>query len=261
MKKILAIVLLVTLSLQSLVVFGMNYDDISANINQINEMISQGLYLEAIQECNQTKAWHNLSQGDIDLLDKLKNDAEWEYNEYQKYAAKYKTCRINDWGMEFTYLKDEYVSSLPIREWDHEYVMLYNPGYSYWYSKSLELASYEVGQLWHDAKMTSPQRFVSEYTKRVKEFADLYYNAHGYKMDVLSECPDTINGFPSYQATYRITKYTNRYKTTAEYYIIKCNIFQHGNWMYAMIAFDNGYEWSPEMWERMELVKNSIRFY
>lgn len=159
MRKIIAIILLIVLSIQSMVVFGVDYDDITANINQINEMISQELYLEAIQECNQTKAWHNLSQGDIELLDKLKNDAEWEYNEYQKHAAKYKS------------------------------------------------------------------------------------------------------GFPSYQATYRVTEYTNRYKTTAEYHIIKCNIFQYGNWMYAILAYDNNYNWSADLWDRMELVKNSIRFY
>lgn len=56
MRKIIAIILLIVLSIQSMVVFGVDYDDITANINQINGMISQGLYLEAIQECNQTKA-------------------------------------------------------------------------------------------------------------------------------------------------------------------------------------------------------------
>ena len=163
--------------------------------------------------------------------------------------------------MEFTYLNDYYVSSVSVKDWGHEYVTLYRKSSFPWYDISLDICSYEVGQTWHDVKITSPQRFVSEYTKRVKEFADLYYNAYGYSFEVLSECPDTISGFPSYQATYRVTEYTNRYKTTAEYHIIKCNIFQYGNWMYAILAYDNNYNWSADLWDRMELVKNSIRFY
>ena len=38
------------------------FDDISTNIEQINSFIKQGMYLEAIEECEQTAAWHKLSQ-------------------------------------------------------------------------------------------------------------------------------------------------------------------------------------------------------
>ena len=59
-----------------------NYDDVSANINQINDMISKGMYLEAIQDCEQTIAWHNCSPEDENTLNSLKSSAETKYNSY-----------------------------------------------------------------------------------------------------------------------------------------------------------------------------------
>ncbi|MBR0360394.1 MAG: copper amine oxidase N-terminal domain-containing protein, partial [Clostridia bacterium] len=59
-----------------------HYDDITANVNQIKDMISRGLYVEAMQECENAKNWHNLSPDDIALVDSLYKTAETKYNEY-----------------------------------------------------------------------------------------------------------------------------------------------------------------------------------
>ena len=60
------------------------YDDLSDNINQINNMINKGLYLEAIRESEQTIAMHNCSPDDKATLNSLKKLANEKYNEYLK---------------------------------------------------------------------------------------------------------------------------------------------------------------------------------
>lgn len=60
------------------------YDDISLNISIINSYIYRGLYLEAIQECNNTKSKYNISQRDINRIDELKYEAQIRYNEYEE---------------------------------------------------------------------------------------------------------------------------------------------------------------------------------
>jgi len=67
------------------------YDDLSANVNQINDMISKGLYIEAMQECEQTIAWHVCSPDDIELLNSLKASANEKYNAYLKAENDKKT--------------------------------------------------------------------------------------------------------------------------------------------------------------------------
>lgn len=66
-----------------------HYDNIYANIIQIKDMISRGLYLEAIRECDQTRAWHYLSAEDIHVLDHLRYTAEYRYYEYLSKVAIY----------------------------------------------------------------------------------------------------------------------------------------------------------------------------
>ncbi len=59
-----------------------DYDVLTDNINQINDMINKGMYLEAIQECEQTIAWHNCSPDDQNTLNTLKKSANEKYNEF-----------------------------------------------------------------------------------------------------------------------------------------------------------------------------------
>ena len=59
-----------------------SYDDLTININQINDMINRGLYLEAVHECEQTEAWHNCSPNDKTVLESLKALANEKYNAY-----------------------------------------------------------------------------------------------------------------------------------------------------------------------------------
>lgn len=58
------------------------YDDITANVNQINDYINNGMYLEAMQECENAKKYHNLSDADIEIVNNLYNTAQSKYNEY-----------------------------------------------------------------------------------------------------------------------------------------------------------------------------------
>jgi hypothetical protein len=58
------------------------YDDITAEVNQIRGYIDSGLYLEAMRDSQQTKAWHRLSEADIQLMDSYYNEALTKYNEY-----------------------------------------------------------------------------------------------------------------------------------------------------------------------------------
>lgn len=63
-------------------ILTVGYADILANVNQINYFIKNGMYLEAIRECEQTKEWNILSPADITLLDDLKNTAQARYDAY-----------------------------------------------------------------------------------------------------------------------------------------------------------------------------------
>ena len=61
-----------------------SYYDATAEVNQINSFINQGLYYEAMAECENTIAWHELSTDDINLLKKLKSNAKDALNKYNK---------------------------------------------------------------------------------------------------------------------------------------------------------------------------------
>ena len=66
------------------------YDDISANVEQINNFINSGMYLEAMQECENTKKNHSISDADISMIDGLYNSAQAKYNEYNEQAKQTK---------------------------------------------------------------------------------------------------------------------------------------------------------------------------
>ena len=73
---------------------AVSYSDISANINQINEFISNGMYIEAMQECENTKNNYNLSNEDINIIDNLYNTAQSKYNEYLQYERQNKLSNV-----------------------------------------------------------------------------------------------------------------------------------------------------------------------
>lgn len=64
-----------------------SYYDATAEVNQIHSFINQGLYYEAIHECEQTIAWHELSSADIDLINGLKSSAQNALNKYNNSRA------------------------------------------------------------------------------------------------------------------------------------------------------------------------------
>lgn len=65
-----------------------SYYDATKEIEQINSFIEQGLYLEAIECCQQTLAWHKLSIYDISLLKGLKTSSEEKYENYKILSLK-----------------------------------------------------------------------------------------------------------------------------------------------------------------------------
>ena len=73
------------------------FDDISANINQIKNMISKGLYLEAIQECKNARDWHKLSADDTATINNLEKEAQQKYNEYvEQQKMENKNKKVTD---------------------------------------------------------------------------------------------------------------------------------------------------------------------
>ncbi len=71
-----------------------SYDNILANVNQINEFISSGMYIEAMQECENTKNNYNLSEADINIINDLYSTAQSKYNEYLQYERQNKLSNV-----------------------------------------------------------------------------------------------------------------------------------------------------------------------
>ena len=69
-------------------IIEVSYYDATREIEQISSFIEQGLYLEAIECCEQTLAWHELSFYDISLLKGLKVSSEERYNNYKMFLFK-----------------------------------------------------------------------------------------------------------------------------------------------------------------------------
>lgn len=86
-----------------------SYDDISANKNQIRNLINKGLYLEAITECKNAREWHHLSPDDENTINILENEAQQKYNEYvekQKIANKNKKVTDNQKKEIYSIIKE-----------------------------------------------------------------------------------------------------------------------------------------------------------
>lgn len=62
------------------------YDNISQELKQIRSFISRGLYIEAMNMCEQTQNWHHLSHTDWAQVQSYYNDA---FDKYQNYLNKY----------------------------------------------------------------------------------------------------------------------------------------------------------------------------
>ncbi len=63
-------------------VFAGGYYNAINEVTQIKTMLRRGMYLEAIRDCENTIAWHDLSPNDIMLFESIKQKAEKRYNDY-----------------------------------------------------------------------------------------------------------------------------------------------------------------------------------
>lgn len=64
---------------------NISYYDATNEVNQIKSFIRSGLYLEAMENCQQTLDWHNLSDEDIQILNSLYDEANNKYADYLEY--------------------------------------------------------------------------------------------------------------------------------------------------------------------------------
>lgn len=221
------------------------YEDISANITQIRSFIDSGKYLEAIRECEQTKSWHTLSPTDINLLDSLKADAQNKYDAYIAEQKKWKEYYYDDWCIGFTGL----ASYKPTYFKSGDHIQVYNLG-----GNTIDITSYKIGIVGDSGKLTS----------NIKECVKLFETIVRYPADsfeILSETDTSAGDFEACQRTYRITEYTNRYKTKANYKIIRHIVFKYGEWIYLIDAEQNKYIWDDDFYDLLEKVRTSIKFY
>lgn len=76
-------------------------EDLTPQVNQINQWYSEGNYLPIIDMCNDLLNNHTISLDDRVLLDRKRNDAEYSYWEYVAMDA---IQRIESWYSEGNYL-------------------------------------------------------------------------------------------------------------------------------------------------------------
>lgn len=69
-----------------------SYYNAITEVNQIRNKINQGLYYEAITDCENTIAWHDLSPEDVDLINDLKTTANIKLTGYLQSSSK------DDWS-------------------------------------------------------------------------------------------------------------------------------------------------------------------
>jgi hypothetical protein len=229
------------------------YDNITAEVIQIKSFISKGLYLEAIRDCKQTKAWHKLSQEDINLLNSLQNEAA---NKYQSYLNRQpQWYRISGWAMNYKFEKNcepemvygDYGSGYGVRVYDGD------DGY-------IDIYSLYVGdQVYWEGTYTiyNAHQYVSAYGQMAKKY---YCDDSIDAVEILSESQTTVGSLPAWQVTARASTFLDRYGYSCSYFIDRCTAFQFGNWIYAIVATKYDYSWGADFWNKMEMLRTSIYF-
>ena len=222
-----------------------SYYDAKRKMTQVRSYIKQGLYLEAIQLCEDIKKQYRLSNEDIHILDNWKLDAQNQYDEYVTEQKKWTDYYYDDWCLGFTGL----TSYEPTYYEGGDYVQAYQSEDSY-----IDITSYEIGTIGSSGKLTSN---LKECVKLFKTIID----ASTDTIEIISEAETTAGDFNAYQRTYRITNYTNRYNTKADYQIIRHIVFQYGDWIYLITAEQNKYIWDNDFYNILEKIRTSIKFY
>lgn len=224
------------------------YENITEEINQIKNYIDTGCYIEAIQDCERTLAWHYLSPDDINLLNNYKIDAQNRYNEYLKEINKYKWYYYNYWSMGFTGLAS-YTPTI----YANTSITIYDS-----YDGSIWIDSWPIGQAGDGGILTSDMVECADVLET--SVRDGYF---GYieNLDLISATYTTVGGLTAYQKTYRITEYVNRYNTQANYTIVRTIVFKYGNYIYCIYAYQDEYLWTTDFYNLMEKFRTSIRFY
>ena len=269
MKKILstlaAFVLLFELStpLSTTVnAYGSVYENITNEVLQIQSYMNNKMYLEAIQLCENTKYYRYLSYEDKALLDQYIYNAKSAYSNYLNNEKQTKTTQhyIADWCLGYKFFE------------------AYSPQYTYEYSEPRRITvysendgqdviyiySYRIGEYgdWviYDT-VKSPQQFVSAFAYACKNIIRDNGDGPESYLEVLSENNTTVGNLPARQVTFRTITDLNRYGTQKDYGMTRCTAFQYGDWVYAIVAWKDGYSWSDDFWNKMELVRKTISFY
>lgn len=209
-------------------------NNIAPEINRINLFIDNGLYLEAIKECDQMQSWDTLSSADIELVSKLRKEAQNRYAEYLAERIKWEKYRFDEWGMEFTGLKS-YNSTYFTNS---DYIDVYNSGDS-----SIKITSYKIGTIGSYGPLTSDLRDC------IKHLC-LGYEMEGFEL--VSETETTVGNLEAYQRTYC--------RTGGDSQIQRNIVFKHGDRIYLINAKQDEGAWDDDFYELLEKVRTTINF-
>lgn len=234
------------------------YYDATNEINQINNFISWGMYLEAIQVCEETLAWHTLSETDKFLINGLKSSAQNQYNTYLNNLEKNATKEyyMRDWGMAFTFLKKAPTPKTWRMSDGVEYIQVCSNN-----NEHMTISAYRIGNSYSNMglyNVKTPSQVLArcvEYHREIDSQEDGIPTAS----EVLSNNATTVGSFYAEQTTFRTSAYYN-YRPIG-YRIYKIVAFQYGSWIYVIDAVEYTYSWGDDFWNKMELVRKSIRFY
>nr|QGT51092.1 hypothetical protein Firmicute1046_1680 [uncultured Firmicutes bacterium] len=146
------------------------YDDITANVNQINSFISRGLYFEAMQECDQTKAWHNLSLADIVTLDGLKTQAHnciyYPGTEIPRFEHLVPNAKLNYQNVE------EKIAGCLYHDYSYK-------ACSFDDYRKYKTAIEKMGWKWYDGHTEYDTKIIDNTIKKVHRFAVSSYKKKG----------------------------------------------------------------------------------
>ncbi len=224
---------------------------------RLQNYMDNGCYLEVINTVNELLKKYNITGNERNTLEYYRSLAQKAYNEYINYMDQFDTYDINGWGLEFEFYKDMQMTLYQYEGYDDQYFEVYNNS-----DDVIELWSCEIGKT-----NAISNNVVYDVDGTLADLVNTIRNAfswdkpYGYDFEVLSESDTTVGSLPARQVTFRGVEYTNRYKTQAEYSIMRLTAFQYGNWIYVISAGEDKYSWSDDFWNMMERVRNSIRFY
>lgn len=229
---------------------NVQYDNVIDQLYQAMAYFNEGMYLEAIQVCEQTSAWYNLSPSDEARFNDLRDLSYMNYQKYLKEQNKWKNYRYDNWGICYTTRSTfrPYIT-------DDDQIKVYENGF-----EKIEIASYKINKdINYDGSLiTSIDEVLNDY-KIVEQIATSNDRTGAY-LEILSSNDTSVGNFQAKQFTCRAVYNMNRYGEDSISVMIRYTAFQYGNWIYVIEAMQPAYLWTDDFYEIMEKVRTSIYF-